>query len=229
MNVMCLYWVGDFRGRAFTTEHVARLRQSVDKHIDRPYTFYCLTNDMEADIPAEKIELEYAWPGWWSKMELHRPDLPEGRTLYLDLDSHVIHDLSPILDYPGDLVLFKTRVDKYRKRKYNGTGGWVYRYQAATMLFTPGKFAWMYEKFSRHPKLYMAKYRSDQDVMGNWIPNQPTFPDGWMIKLNTCLSMKEPPVEPIIITGQPKGGEFHIPNAIPWLEQMARGKEASCT
>lgn len=220
VNVICLYWIGKFRRRDFTVEDVRRLNQSVSKHIDRPYEFYCLTNDMKVDIPACKIPLKHNWPGWWSKMELHRPDLPAGRTLYLDLDSHVVNSLAPILDYPGNLVMFNTRASKWKQK--HPEAGWVYRYQAATMLFDPGSMDWMYDKFLEDPNGYMKKFRSDQDVMGEWIPNQPTFPDNWMLKLATCRNLRNPPKETIIITGQPGDGLFRRLYEVPWLEGRAR-------
>ena len=238
MNVICLYWKGDFRGRDFTENDVVKLRETVDKHIHRPYTFYCLTNDMTIDVPAELIELKHNWLGWWSKMELHRPDLPPGRTLYLDLDTYVIRNLSPILDYEGDLVMFDTRAskrDQTKKARFQRTYGVVFRYQAATMLFDPGCMEHLYDTFRANPNIFMAKYRSDQDIMGEWIPDQPTFPKEWMMKLTTGM-WKRPHSDCIIITGQgriPVNGEpakfgdrlFRNTESIPWLEKMARGKK----
>lgn len=225
VNIICLYWVGDFRGRDFTVKDVRRLHECVEKHMDRPYAFYCLTNDMNADIPAEKIELEHNWPGWWSKMELHRPDLPKGRTLYLDLDSHVIRSLKPILDFEGNLVMFRTRAAKWKiKRPELGV---FHRYQAATMLFDPGSTAAFYEMFCEDPQYYMNMYRSEQDLMGIYLPKQPTFPDNWMLKLKECLHTESPPSEEaIIVTGQPSGNWFRrYPKVVPWLEEMARGEK----
>jgi len=46
-----------------------------------------------ADIPVimapQNILLKYDYPGWWSKMELFRPDI-EGDLFYMDLDSTVL-------------------------------------------------------------------------------------------------------------------------------------------
>lgn len=224
VNILCLYWVGRFRGRDFTMRDVTRLYQTVFKHIDRPFDFYCLTNSQE-EFPSyvSPIPLLYAWPGWWSKMEIHRPDLPAGRTLYMDLDSHTVRPLSPILDYPGDLVMFNTRIpkDKWERLKKDK---WVCRYQAATMLFTPGaesmRFVW--SKFLENPKHWMEEYRSDQDIMGDWIPNQPTFPAEWMIKLDTIRNDKELRKDVIIVTGQTRDGLFRHTNKISWFESAAR-------
>lgn len=224
VNILCLYWVGEFRGRDFTIRDVERLYQTVSKHIDRPFDFYCLTNTKE-ELPAyvKAIPLKYAWPGWWSKMEIHRPDLPAGRTLYMDLDSHAVRGLAPILDYPGDLVMFDTRMPRERQAKLKADG-WVLRYQAATMLFTPGcetmKMVWY--RFLKDPSYYMKVYRSDQDVMGEWIPNQPTFPKEWMIKLDTIRNDTSLRDDIIIVTGQTRDGLFRKTSKISWFESIAR-------
>lgn len=224
MNIICLYWIGEFRGRDFTVNDVKRLYDSVKKNIDRPFNFYCLTNHKGNNFPFEKIPLEHDWPGWWSKIELHRPDLPKGRTLYMDLDSHVIRSLQPILDYEGDLVMFDTRISKERFASLKRTG-WVCRYQAATMLFDAGTdcMVQVYDKFLQTPYKWMRQYRSDQDIMGDWIPDQPTFPKEWMIKLKTIRNYQQPPDDCIIVTGQTMDGLFRRTNSIPWFEQMARG------
>lgn len=222
VNIMCLYWVGDFRGRDFSTDDVKRLHASVSKHCDRPFDFYVLTNDMNCDVPGTKIELRHGddWPGWWAKMELHRDDLPSGRTLYMDLDSHAIRSLGPILDTEGDLVMFNGRTDKKQ------IAGIVHCYQAATMLFTPGKFVWMYEKFLQDWDYYLEHYRSDQDIMGEWIPDQPVFPAEWLLKLGAVTKIRplalKPPPRTIIVTGQPKNGLFRNTHKVVWLEKMAR-------
>jgi hypothetical protein len=222
VNIMCIYWTGDFRGRDFSPLDVHRLYQTVNKHIDRSFNFYCLTNDMNCDVPGTKIALKHPddWPGWWAKMELHRPDLPSGRTLYMDLDSHAIRSLQPILDTRGDLVMFNARMEK-------NTPGVVCRYQAATMLFDPGKFSWIYDKFMQDWAYYINHYRSDQDILGEWVPDQPAFQDEWLIKMSRLVKNREywnhPPKKVIIVTGQPKQGWFRRTREIPWFEKMARG------
>lgn len=230
MNILCLYWVGDFRGRNFIPADVWRLYHSVLKHIDRPFDFYVLTNQMDANLPGTKIELAHAddWPGWWSKMELYRPGiLPNRRTLYMDLDSHAIRPLQPILDYEGDLVMFNTKDLRHKiKHIHQGISGLVYRYQAATILYNPWEWGWLYEKFEQDWDYYLEHYRSDQDILGEWIPNQPCFPDQWLMKMGTVekspVHSKHPPDKVIIITGQTRRGGFRKTHEIKWFEEMAR-------
>lgn len=224
VNILCLYWVGEFRGRDFSIADIERLYRTVSKHIDRPFTFYCLTNT-EEELPSyvNRIPLLYAWPGWWSKMEIHRPDLPVGRTLYMDLDSHAVRSLGPILDFKGDLVMFDTRMPMERQERLRAEG-WILRYQAATMFFTSGcgvmQAVWV--KFLNNPSHWMKQYRSDQDVMGEWIPSQRTFPKEWMIKLDTIRNDTKLRDDIIIVTGQTKDGLFRKTNKISWFETTAR-------
>lgn len=225
INIICILWVGEFRGRNFGPGDVARLKESVSKHIDREYDFYCLTNCSGA-VPAKKLRLKHPeWPGWWAKVELHRPDLPvQGRTLYMDLDSHAVRSLQPILDYPGDLVMFPTPIPE-EKWSHLRKMKWVPRYQAATMLFDPGcaPMQLVWRRFIKNPTGWMARYRSEQDVMGAWIPDQPMFPRKWMLKLETVRKLNRVNDETIIVTGQPPDGLFKdIKQKLPWLEEMAR-------
>ncbi|HSH43856.1 MAG TPA: hypothetical protein VK973_17170 [Arenicellales bacterium] len=48
----------------------------------------------------ETIPLKYDWPGWWSKLELFRPDI-DGDLLYLDLDTVVLSDVASLIEAAG--------------------------------------------------------------------------------------------------------------------------------
>lgn len=43
----------------------------------------------------DRIPLKYPWRGWWSKLELMRPDI-EGDLLYMDLDTRIVGDIEEI-------------------------------------------------------------------------------------------------------------------------------------
>jgi hypothetical protein len=54
---------------------------------------FCITDAPELPDGVEAIPLEYDWPGWWSKLELFRPDIC-GDFLYMDLDTVVTGDIA---------------------------------------------------------------------------------------------------------------------------------------
>jgi len=79
-------------GGEYTPEHVARLRRQVPADLE----MVCLT-DMNVDVEGvEDVGFRYGWPGWWAKMELFRPGWHED-LLFMDLDTTVVGDLSPLL------------------------------------------------------------------------------------------------------------------------------------
>lgn len=52
---------------------------------------------MDVDyLVVRELPLYHDWPGWWSKMELFRPDLHED-ILYLDLDTTIVDDIEPLI------------------------------------------------------------------------------------------------------------------------------------
>jgi hypothetical protein len=94
------------------------------------------------------------------------------------------------------------------------------------MLFTVGVdcMRHLWYKFLEEPEKWMRQYRSEQDIMGDWLPEQPVFPKDWMIKLGSIVrhKLKGIPKSCIIVTGQPATGEFRKTQEIPWFEPMAR-------
>jgi len=94
--VACVFWKGDFRGKAYTSYHVEALRGMVSRNLSIPHSFVCL-HSPGAECQAwpqhsiEAIPLRHAdeWPGWWAKMELFDPETfqPGTRIMYLDLDT----------------------------------------------------------------------------------------------------------------------------------------------
>lgn len=73
-------------GGAYRQQHVEKLRRSVDKWLSADHEFFCLDDS----------RMIRRWPGWWSKIELFRPGLFNGRVLYLDLDNVIVGPLDPL-------------------------------------------------------------------------------------------------------------------------------------
>jgi len=87
-------------GGVFTPEWVYRLQTQCSRYLPA-HNFVCLT-DLELDC--ETIPLENDWPGFWSKLELWRPDILTGRNVFFDLDTLIVRDASCLFDYNGNLA-----------------------------------------------------------------------------------------------------------------------------
>lgn len=145
-------------GGEFRPEHVIALYEGVRKHWpgDGPFLdFACLTDTLIGRYGIREIPLIGRWPGWWSKMEVHRSDIP-GTVLYLDLDTVIVGDLSGITGV-RDLTLMR---DVYRP---DGL-------QASFMALPEGDRHAVWAEWIQDPAGIMAAHRSDQEYLEtHWL------------------------------------------------------------
>jgi len=84
----------------YETVHVYALKKQIEKHYPHPHRFIVLT-DFD-DMKCESIKLKHNWPGWWSKIEMFRPDFlssnPDDVFFYMDLDTCLVGDISCYID-----------------------------------------------------------------------------------------------------------------------------------
>lgn len=108
-------------GGAYQTKHVAALAAQIDINLPRCVPIVCLS-DVELRIPGvEWIPLQYDWPGWWSKMELFRPDIL-GDLLYFDLDTVIVGSLQGLLGLQQRAMLRDFYRDGVRRKEGLGSG-----------------------------------------------------------------------------------------------------------
>jgi len=81
-------------GGEYNTAHVSILQRAVKKYLPVEHDFVCLS-DIKCD-DYEVIPLIYDWPGWWSKIELFRPNILTGPTIYFDLDTIIVGDIEDL-------------------------------------------------------------------------------------------------------------------------------------
>lgn len=130
------------RGPEYRPHHLYALVDSIRRHNPR-CRVRCLTDDAVSRPDIEVVPLLHGWSGWWSKLELFRPGLLEGPTLYLDLDTVVVGALDVAFEQ------FTMLPDVYR------TGD-----------FGSGCMAWsappvqVYEAFAQSPATFIAEYRT---------------------------------------------------------------------
>lgn len=92
-------------GSYYDQEWVLKLKRGVERHLSVPHRFVVLT-----DTPVEGVTcfaLEHDWPGWWAKVELFRPGVIQGPTLYLDLDTVLVGSIDGLSDLPYDFAMMR--------------------------------------------------------------------------------------------------------------------------
>lgn len=156
-------------GGEYNQSHVLTLQRSVRRFLpDDDVRFVCLS-----DIPSDEYEtipLLYGWPGWWSKIELFRNDVLEGPTIYFDLDTLIVGDISDLVSgfqQYGFLMLD----DWFGHSVVNsGMMGWT---PTAKLYLNR-----IYEEFAHSPRKFRGEYATkkkwgDQAFIRNYTPIQP--------------------------------------------------------
>lgn len=96
-------------GKEYRAAHVQWLHAQLPENIPA----ICLS---DVEIPGiTTLPLMGNWPGWWSKLEIFNPDLPgigDQDLLYLDLDTVITGDITPLLE----VKTFIAATDFYREK-----------------------------------------------------------------------------------------------------------------
>tara|TARA_R110000868_G_scaffold19561_5_gene84215 strand:- start:1171 stop:1803 length:633 start_codon:yes stop_codon:yes gene_type:complete len=145
-------------GGIYDASWVEKLKNGVSRNLKRPHKFVCLS---DAEVPCERIPLIHDWPGWWSKIELFRPGVITGDTLYLDLDTVVTGDIGDFAGVECDFAMLRS----FNNPDFVGSG---------VMWFgkVPHK---VYEKFAKQPDAYIAHYERNRD--GTYVGDQAFISD----------------------------------------------------
>lgn len=198
----------------YGAEYVARLRDAVQRHLPLAHDFVCLT-DRPGDLPAgvcclpAECPAPMPLPGWWAKVQLFRPGLlPEGeRILYLDLDTLVVEDLTPLAEWqltPGiaEMALIDDSAGTFRPRTHHEV---VHRFNSSVMVWNAGAARNIYTRWA--PEI-ADRLWGDQDWIGEVRDHEDVFPPEWTPRLS---ALGDPPVVPpearIVLCKKPKNTE----------------------
>lgn len=128
-------------GGVYDAEDVQRLLEQLPGR-----EVVCLS---DVDVPCQRIPLAHDWPGWWSKMEVFRPDLGIGDFLYLDLDT-IVRGNTAHMERGRGLALLR---DFYRP---HGLGSGV-------MFLPAAQRAEVWTAWIANPHRWMAEHRDGGD------------------------------------------------------------------
>lgn len=93
LDVVCVLRSGGKIG--YNAEWVRKLQDAVARNLSCDYRFTCLS---DCEVACERIVLEDGDYGFWSKLQLFKPGLFTGSTLYLDLDTVICQSLDPVIE-----------------------------------------------------------------------------------------------------------------------------------
>ncbi len=132
-------------GGVYTPKHVQVLADQVQTWLPG-VTVFCLS---DVDVPGVMtIPLVHGWPGWWSKLELVRPDIG-GNLLYFDLDTVIRGPLDDIAAV-NRLTLLR---DFYRDGVHKSPEG----LQSAVMYLPHADRAEIWDAFAQNPARAMTE------------------------------------------------------------------------
>lgn len=137
----------------YSIEYVQKLHEGIIKHTPNAYNieFNCLSDHDNCNTP-----LKYNWPGWWSKMELFRPDILDD-ILYMDLDTIIHDDLGVILDICNTNplpIMLSNLIPRMQSKGGLGSG----------IMWLPAKYRGIiWNKWIANPYKIMKKYNSSGD------------------------------------------------------------------
>lgn len=100
------------------------------------------------DYPGATIPLLFDWPGWWSKLELCRPDIP-GDVFFMDLDTVVLSGVEAFATRPRATTFLS---DFYRPTLL----------QSSVMYLTAADRAYIWKRWTNDPAGHMAFYATQR-------------------------------------------------------------------
>lgn len=168
-------WVTPKGGRAdFRAEHAQWLHKQIAQHWQGEAI--CLSDKPVRGV--DTLPLHYGWQGWWSKLEIMRPDI-EGDVLFMDLDTVLVGDITPLAEIGKTTVLR----DFYNGGECIGSG---------LMYITAADRARAWAEFIKDPAHHMARCVTSM-CWGDQGFLQPIFKDAqrWQDVLpNAVVSFK---------------------------------------
>lgn len=89
-------------GDTYNHKYVNALAENIRNNTNLKINLAVLTdnsNGFDSNLVDEVIPFKHQYRGWWSKIELFRPDIFTGRVFYMDLDTVVVNNIDALMTY----------------------------------------------------------------------------------------------------------------------------------
>lgn len=156
-------------GGCYNADYVKRLFLALARNISFRCRCICLTDTTE-DLYGwcDVIPLQHNWPGWWSKIELFRPDLPKEPAVYFDLDTVILGDITDLLNIQVPFAVlegFNQRASAMKGNKNFASGIMAGNFHLHSKV---------YKEFKKDPDKYMS-YSYNKGREGDWRHGDQAF------------------------------------------------------
>ena len=195
-------------GTRYGIEYVAKLRDMVARYLPIPHRFVCLTDQPETLDGVEMVPAPL--PGWWAKMAVF--SLP-GKRLYLDLDTVIIGDLTPLAEVDAP---FATCANFTRAVN----PAYPCQYGSCIMVMADGFGADVWHAFMAEKDRIMECCRyGDQQAIEQLYPDavllQDVLPEGYLVGRRDFTDTRPEGAAVMIFAGR------HKPDNTPhgWLKE----------
>ena len=159
INIVSVKW-----GSKYSSEHVNRLYNMVNKNLTYDFNFYCLTEDITGCLPTvTQLPLEDdGLVGWWNKLYLFKENFfgLEGTILYFDLDIIIVNSIDFLIEQETEFLICKDWTSRDRDM-----------WNSSIMKFDVGNLFHVWENFVKDRESIVAKYHGDQDWIYDCIPS----------------------------------------------------------
>lgn len=216
-------------GGPYTPDYVVRLANSIQRNSTVPPRIVCLS-DVEFAVPnVEIIPLKHGWPGWWSKIELFRPDIALSNTVYMDLDTIVVGNID-------NLLSLAAKNEFYVLRGFNQRIGLPPRSVNFATGIMIGGFSTLpdvYRSFAADPLHHISVERTNwrhgdqgfiSDITGVDIPSiQSKLPDNYIVGRKITNDGSSIPKEARVVcwSGEPRLHELTRMNKVTDFWRLA--------
>lgn len=197
-------------GDKYGPEWVYRLRDMVEKNLDREHAFVCVTDRPIPGVMCLPVAPDL--PTWWSKLSLFQPGFLPGDNLYLDLDVVITKNITAMVDHnlnagrvtaPDDfsysLLSPRSGLGPDMQRKLGGAG----TVNSSVLLWRGDDGRDIWERFTKDK---MTELHGDQ----NWI-SQCMWPEKlalllgpWVCSYKYHVQRGEPVAPIVVFHGNPK-------------------------
>lgn len=147
----CVYQVNE--KTVYDKNYVYKLYNSLKRNYSKKFNFVCLSN---VNLDVDTIRLENNWHGWWSKIELFRPNLFSGKVFYLDLDIIICGNIDKVINDLNKQNFFM--IESITPESGNAN---------SSIMSWDGDYSFIYENFKYNTTQIMNKFKK-----GNLIGDQ---------------------------------------------------------